>query len=85
MEVVDLGITPAARKTWFGLLDLALIVAWYPAAEAQVFSNQRAVGGVFVDPAGMLSNADVAARGELQQAIAGFIIQRHNNPLPFNW
>ena len=70
MSVVDAMITRAARETGIGLLVMALVLAWHCTAEAQVFSNQRAVGGVFVDPAGMLSNADVAARGELQQAIA---------------
>ena len=65
---------PAVRRALgpigLGLLVLALIAVGLPVAEAQQFQNTRAVGGIFVDTAGMLSNADVAARGELQRAIA---------------
>jgi len=38
-------------------------------AQAQVFSNQRAVGGVMLDTDGMIRNATLAERGELRETI----------------
>ena len=62
-----------ARRFGLCLLVSLSILVWSSAASAQRGGNtfgSRAVGGVMVDPTGMLTNADVAARGQLTRQIA---------------
>ena len=60
----------AARRAVLVALILLLVLALCPPLEAQQFLNQRSVGGVIVLDNGLLTNADVDARGNLQRMIA---------------
>jgi len=62
-------VVRALRRASLALAAVALVVALSTHAEAQVFSNTRGVGGVSIDPAGMLANATVVQREQLRQEI----------------
>ena len=62
-------VVRALRRASLALAAFASVVALSTVAEAQVFSNTRSVGGVSIDPAGMLANATVVQREELRQKI----------------
>ena len=57
------------RRASLALAAFASVVALSTVAEAQVFSNTRSVGGVSIDPAGMLANATVIEREQLRKEI----------------
>jgi uncharacterized protein DUF1598 len=57
------------RRASLALAAFASVVALSTVAEAQFFSNTRGVGGVSIDPAGMLRNATVIQRDQLRQEI----------------
>jgi hypothetical protein len=46
-----------------------MVVGLCPVVEAQVFTNTRGVGGIAIDPAGMVSEATVIQQGQLRQQI----------------
>ena len=58
-----------ARRAAMAVLVLAVAVVLTPTVQAQVFSNQRAVGGVKFDTDGMIRNATVAERGQIQREV----------------
>ena len=55
----------AARRVIVVSLMLALTLVMCPTLNAQYFSNQRAVGGISIDPGGVLSNATPDEMGKL--------------------
>jgi hypothetical protein len=55
------------RRPGVALLVLALVVALCPAVEAQYFANRGAVGGIDIDPEGVVSNATTDNLGKLSQ------------------
>ncbi len=56
-----------ARRAAVAVLVLAVAVVLTPTVQAQVFSNSRSVGGVKFDLDGMIRNATVAERGQIQR------------------
>lgn len=70
MSVCFAGVVRAARRAAPGVLVGALVLAWCASVEAQQFMNTRSVGGVIVLDNGVLTNASVDARGNLQRMIA---------------
>lgn len=69
MSVSVPTVVRALRRASFALAAFASVVALSTVAEAQVFANTRGVGGVSIDPAGMLANATVVQREQLRQEI----------------
>ena len=69
MSVSVPTVVRALRRASLALAAFASVVALSAVAEAQVFSNTRSVGGVSIDPAGMLANATVIQREQLRQEI----------------
>ncbi|MHB8902254.1 MAG: DUF1598 domain-containing protein [Thermoguttaceae bacterium] len=59
----------AARRAVLAVLALAVAVVLTPAVHAQVFSNQRSVGGVKFDTDGMIQNISIAERGQIQREV----------------
>jgi len=70
MSVCFAAVVHAARRAALGVLVGALVLACCASLEAQQFLNQRSVGGVIVLDDGVLTNATVDARGNLQRIIA---------------
>ena len=62
------ALAHTARWVASAVLILAVAAAVTPTVHAQVFSNQRSVGGVMFATDGMISNATVAERGQIQRA-----------------
>ena len=79
---MSIGV-PAVYRSRFSAIALLVsvsLVAWSSPAIAQtttVVTGQRAVGGVSVDPSGILENVDVAARAQLAREVADVL-----RPLP---
>jgi len=71
MPTCDPVLIRAARRTVAILIAVALCAAWCPAIHAQVgIATTRAVGGISVDPSGLLENALLDEIGKLQQSRA---------------
>ena len=62
-------VVRALRWTSLALVALATVAALSTVAEAQVFSQTRGVGGVSIDPGGMLADATVVQRDQLRKEI----------------
>lgn len=62
------ALARTARWVASAVLIFAVAVAVTPTVHAQVFSNQRSVGGVMFTADGVISNATVAERGQIQRA-----------------
>ncbi len=58
-----------ARRATAAVLVSAVAAVLTPTVHAQIFSNERAVGGVKVDLDGMIRNLTVAERGEIQREV----------------
>lgn len=63
------ALARTARRAASAVLVLAVAVVLTSTVQAQVFSNSRAVGGVKFDADGMIRNATVAERGQLQREV----------------
>ena len=62
------ALARTARWVASAVLILAVVTAVTPTVHGQTFSNQRSVGGVMFATDGMISNATVAERGQIQRA-----------------
>ena len=65
VPAVTRPFAPAAIR-W---LALAMVVGLCPVVEAQFFTPTRGVGGIAIDPAGILSDATVIQQSQLRQQI----------------
>lgn len=59
-----------ARRAVLAVLVLAVVVVLTPSVQAQIFSNERSVGGVKVDVEGTIRNITAAERGQIQREVA---------------
>ena len=62
-------VVRALCRASLALAAFASVAVLSSVAEAQVFSQQRSVGGVSIDPAGMIFNATEVQRQELHQKL----------------
>ena len=63
----NLFVSRAVRPMAATVLAMALVALFCPSSSAQVFSNQRSVGGISVDANGQLANATVDDQGKLSE------------------
>ncbi len=63
------ALARTARRAASAVLVLAVAVVLTPTVHAQVLASSRAVGGVKFTAEGMISNATVAERGQLQREV----------------